>query len=52
MLKKVSQLPGGLYEIELHPKKVFQNMPTVLGVHVLSQAKLVMLQFFYDFLDR
>ena len=52
MMKKVSLLSGDVYEIELRPSRVQQTIPTVLGVHVLSQAKLVMLRFFYDFIDR
>ena len=42
----------GLYEVETRPHRVPQDMPTVLGVHVLSGAKLIMLQFYYDFLQK
>ena len=52
MTKKVSELPGGLFEVEMNPRRVQQTTPTVLGVHVLSQAKLVLLKYFYQFIDR
>ena len=52
LTKKTELLSGDLYEVESHPRIVPQNMPTVLGVQVLSGAKLLMLRFFYDFLDR
>ena len=52
LTKKTVYLNKGVYEIETQPRRVPQNMPTSLGVQVLSGAKLVMLRFYYDFLDQ
>ena len=52
LTKKTELLSDDLYEVESHPRIVPQNMPTALGVQVLSGAKLLMLRFYYDFLDR
>ena len=50
LIKKSTPLgPNGVFEIEKHPKKVVLDMPTAIGVCILSGAKLKMLSFIYDF---
>ena len=49
--KRTTPLKDGVCEVETRPRRVMQDMPTALGVHVLSGAKLVMLRFYYDFLQ-
>lgn len=47
--KKLTHIGADCYEIEsLHPTYKM-DLPTVLGISVLSDAKLIMLQFYYDF---
>ena len=50
--KKTTPLGSGVCEVETRPRKVVQDMPTALGVQVLSGAKLVMLKFYYDYIDK
>lgn len=41
-----------LYEIEKHKKNINLNLPIQIGYFILQYAKLHMLQFYYDFMDR
>jgi G:T-mismatch repair DNA endonuclease (very short patch repair protein) len=50
-LKKVEEMEDGLYELEMKQQFAVQNLPTALGVHVLSQAKRYLLEFVYDHVD-
>lgn len=42
----------GIYEISLRPKKIKQNMPIQVAFGVLNHAKLRMLEFYYDCIDK
>ena len=42
----------GIYEVSSRKRVVKQNMPIQVGFNVLLEAKLRMLQFDYDFLDK
>ena len=50
--KKASELTSDLFEVELQPKTVKNNLPIQIGFMVYQYAKLKMLEFTYDFLDR
>lgn len=50
--KRSTPLTNGVCEVERRPRSVPQDMPTVLGVRVLSGAKLIMLRFYFDFLQK
>lgn len=41
-----------LYEIEKSKKVIKLNLPIQIGYFILQYAKLHMLQFYYDFMDR
>ena len=41
-----------LYELEMAKSKIIMDLPIQLGYHILQLAKLRMLQFRFDFLDR
>jgi len=42
----------GIYEETMNPKRVKQNMPIQVAYTVLNDAKLRMLQFYYDCIDK
>jgi hypothetical protein len=42
----------GIYEVSTRKRVVKQNMPIQVGFNVLLEAKLRMLQFDYDFIDK
>ena len=42
----------GVYEVASRPRTVKQNMPIQVAFNVLNDAKLRMLEFYYDFVDK
>jgi hypothetical protein len=42
----------GVYEVASRPRTVKQNMPIQVAFNVLNDAKLRMLEFYYDFIDK
>ena len=50
--KKLVELNDGLVELELGKKTVVWALPLQIGFFVYQYAKLRMLEFYYDFLDR
>jgi hypothetical protein len=42
----------GVYEVASRPRTVKQNIPIQVAFNVLNDAKLRMLQFYYDFIDK
>ena len=42
----------GIYEVTSRPRKVKQNMPIQVAFSVLNDAKLKMLEFYYDCIDK
>ena len=42
----------GIYEVISRPRKIQQNMPIQVAFSVLSDAKLRMLEFYYDCIDK
>jgi hypothetical protein len=40
------------YEVEAAKQRIKLDLPTQLGYFILQYAKLRMMQFYYDFLDR
>jgi hypothetical protein len=42
----------GVYEVASRPRTVMQNMPIQVAFNVLNDAKLKMLQFYYDCIDK
>jgi hypothetical protein len=49
---KLTQLGGDLYEVESFKKKILLNLPTQIGFFILQYAKLRMLSFHYDCIDK
>ena len=47
----MTELPDGYYEVEKTKKKINLEIPIHIGVFILNNAKLRMLEFYYDFLD-
>jgi hypothetical protein len=50
--KKLTQLSDQYYEIEKAKTTLRLNLPVQIGYFILQYAKLHMLQFYYDFLDK
>jgi hypothetical protein len=50
--KKMTQLSDGVYEIEMLKKKIDWDLPLQIGFFVYQYAKLRMLEFYYDFIDK
>ena len=50
--KKGSELTPDLFEVELQPKTVKNDLPIQIGFMVYQYAKLKMLEFTFDFLDK
>jgi len=42
----------GIYEVTSRPRKIKQNMPIQVAFSVLNDAKLRMLEFYYDCIDK
>ena len=49
---KLTQLGHDLYEVESFKKKILLNLPTQIGFFILQYAKLRMLSFHYDCIDK
>jgi hypothetical protein len=49
---KLTQLGQDLYEVECFKKKIILNLPTQIGFFILQYAKLRMLSFHYDCIDK
>jgi hypothetical protein len=49
---RLEELDSSLFEVEMAKPRITINMPVQLGFFVLSYAKLTMLQFFYDVIDK
>ena len=47
----MTELPDGYYEVEKTKKKINLDLPIHISVFILNYAKLLMLEFCYDFLD-
>ena len=47
----MTELPDGYYEVEKTKKKINLEIPIHIGVFILNNAKLRMLEFYHDFLD-
>ena len=50
--RKATVIKENLYEIEMAKDKIVMDLPIQLGYHILQLAKLRMLEFKYDFLDK
>ncbi len=50
--RSLEEIVKDFYEIEMEKKRVTVDIPIVLGFAILQYAKLRMLQFYYDCLDR
>ena len=48
----LDEIYDDFYEISSEKKKITLDIPVVLGFSVLQYAKLRMLQFYYDCIDR
>ena len=48
----LTELPNGYYEVEKTKQKVILDLPIHLGVFILKYAKLRMLEFYYDCVDK
>ena len=48
----LTELSGDLFEVELSKSRITLDLPVVLGFAILQYAKLRMLQFYYDCLDK
>lgn len=45
-------LEDSVYEVEKAKSKIVLDLPIQLGYFILQYAKLRMLEFYYDFMDR
>ena len=52
LFKKMSQIDDDLFEVESAKKKTVWDLPNQIGFFVYQYAKLRMLAFYYDFLDK
>ena len=48
--RRLEELDQNLYEINTIPDQIRVKLPLVMGLFVLQRAKLIILQFIYDFL--
>lgn len=48
----VDELDKDFYELSMEKKSITLDIPVVLGFTILQHAKLRMLQFYYDCIDR
>ena len=48
----LSELKPGFYEVEKTKKELLLDLPVHIGVFILNYAKLRMLQFYYDFINK
>ena len=51
-LKKISELDDPLFECEMAKTKIKLILPIYLGYHILQYAKLKMLNFYFDCVDK
>ncbi len=45
-------MKGEIYMITLKTEKYNEDVPVALGSFILSTSKMVMLKFYFDFLDK
>lgn len=50
--RNLEELADDLFEVESAKRSIHLNMPIQLGFFILNYAKLRILQFYYDFLDK
>ena len=50
--RKCSVIRDDLFELEMAKNKITMDLPIQLGYHILQLAKLKMLEFKYDFMDK
>ena len=50
--KKLCELKDELFEVESAKNKITLDLPIYLGYFILQYAKLRMLEWYYDFLDK
>ena len=48
----MTELPDGYYEVERTKSSINLNISTHVGVFILNYAKLRMLEFYYDCVDK
>ena len=48
----LTELPNGYYEVEKTKQRIILDLPIHLGVFILNYAKLRMLEFYYDCVDK
>jgi hypothetical protein len=52
LFERLTEIGPEYYEVESFKNKYILNLPIQLGYYILQLAKLRMLQFYYDFLDK
>jgi len=52
LFEKLSEIGSDYYEVESFKSKIELNLPVQIGYFILQLAKLRMLSFYYDFLDK
>ena len=50
--RSFTKIDDALFEVEMNKKKISYSIPIQLGFFVLQLAKLRLLEFYYDFIDR
>ena len=50
--KRMSEISDGYFETECAKSRIKMDLPTQIGFFVLNYAKLRMLEFYYDFVDK
>ena len=48
----LTELPNGYYEVEKTKQKIILDLPIHFGVFILNYAKLRMLEFYYDYVNK
>ena len=48
----INELSGNLFEVKSRPKTIYQDLPKTVGGFVYAFAKLHMVSFYYDFINR
>ena len=50
--KAMTELGEGMFELQLSKESITMTMPSYVGFHILQLAKLRVLEFYYDCLDK
>lgn len=52
LFHSLDEIDDDFYEVSSLKREILMNVPVTIGFTILQYAKLRMLQFYYDFMDR